>query len=323
MTMPEPPHSFIGGIDSIIPGLLRFSHVAMATTFEICIVHEDKRYAQQAAEAAFAEVDRLEWQFSRFIENSDIAQIAALKAHQSLQLGMDSFQCLRLCERFCRETGGAFDVTAGALMNCWFDKNKALRSPSKEELDAARRRTGCGVFRLNEEKLCIEVMTDNIQIDLGAVGKGYAVDKIAELLREWDINKVLINGGSSSILALDAPDKLPGWPVTLSAPGVGVVTKIHLKNRALSGSGLQKGRHIMDVRTGRPVENKLAAWVCVKDAAADALSTAFMVMDIADIERYCRQHTDVQAKILLSGEKKPLSYGDWQSLSGNSTPDDS
>lgn len=320
MSKSEVPKSFVGDVSSIIPGMQRYSHTAMATTFEIFILHEDDRYARQGAEAAFAEVNRLEREFSRFIENSDISQIGNLYANQSLRLGLDSFRCFSLCERICRETGGAFDVSVGSLMNCWFDKDRKFQHPSKEEIESARLRTGCGIFKLDEEQLSIEVMADEVQIDLGAVGKGYAVDKMGELLREWDITIVLISGGSSSVLALGAPEKLPGWPVTLSSPDNRVLAKLHLKNRALSGSGLQRGKHIINPHTGKPVEDKLNVWSCTADAAtADALSTAFMVMDVKDIERYCQQHKDVQAMIMPTADKKILSYGDWRGLSGDIT----
>jgi thiamine biosynthesis lipoprotein ApbE len=115
---------------------------------------------------------------------------------------------------------------------------------------------------------------------------------------------------------------MPGWPVTLSSPDNRVLAKVYLKNRALSGSGLQKGRHIINPRTGQPVEDKLGAWVCAADAAsADALSTAFMVMSIKDIERYCENHTNVQAMVLPTGIKKVLSYGNWRQLLADGAPD--
>jgi thiamine biosynthesis lipoprotein len=313
MTEFENPKPFVDSAGALVPGMLQFSHNAMATTFDIFIVHEDKGYAQQAAEEAFRLIDRLEGELSRFIENSDISQIGHLAAHQKLRLGLDSFRCLKLCQQICEETDGAFDVTVGSLMNCWFDKDKHLRQPSKEELAIARKHTGCGIYKLNEEDFTIEVLTDDVQVDLGAVGKGYAVNKMGELLREWEVNTALINGGGSSVLALDGPVNLSGWPVTLSSPDNRILAKVHLKNRALSGSGVQRGRHIINPRTGQPVTDKLGAWVCTKDAAmADALSTAFMVMGIKDIQQYCEKHTDIQAMALPADEKEVLSFGNWQ-----------
>jgi thiamine biosynthesis lipoprotein len=110
----------------------RFSHEAMATTFEIIIVHEDERYAQQAAAAAFDEVDRLEGELSRFIENSDISRINNLPANQPLRLGLDAFECLQLSRRIYAETNGAFDITIGPLLSCWRNEDGTPRTPSAE-----------------------------------------------------------------------------------------------------------------------------------------------------------------------------------------------
>jgi len=322
MTEQENPKPFVSSIDAVIPGMLRCSHLAMATTFDVFIIHQDSRYAQQAAEEAFREIDRLEDEFSRFIENSDISQISGLGAGQLLRLGLDSFKCLKIAQRICTETDGAFDVTVGSLMNCWFDKDGKSRQPSKDEIECARKRTGCGVFKLVEEQFLIEVMADNVQIDLGAVGKGYAVDKMGGLLREWDINVAMINGGGSSVLALESPAGLKGWPITFSGPDNRVLAKLYLKNCAVSGSGVQKGKHIINPRTGQPVEDKLGAWVCTADAAtADAFSTAFMVMNIKDVERYCEKHTDVQSMVLPAGAKQVSPCGNWQGLLADSTSD--
>ncbi len=318
MTEPENHKPFIGSIDAVIPGMQRFSHEAMATTFEVIIIHTDTRYARQAAEAAFDEVDRLEGQFSRFIENSDISQIGNLAVNQTLVLGLDSFRCLQISSHMCKETGGAFDVTIGCLMNCWRADDKTFRRPGDEELKAALRQTGCGIFKLDEEQHTIKVSVDNPRIDLGGIGKGFAVDRMAELLRDWDIETALISGGGSSVLALEGPSGLKGWPVTLSNPDSGqVLVRPYLKNKSLSGSGLQKSRHIIDPRTGQPVEGKLAAWSSASDAAmADALSTAFMVMKPDEIEQYCQEHPGVLAMIVLSNaeKQKVLQYGRWQDL---------
>jgi thiamine biosynthesis lipoprotein len=156
----------------------------------------------------------------------------------------------------------------------------------------------------------VELLTSQIQIDLGGIGKGYAVDKMAELLREWSIDTALISGGYSSILSLDAPPDKKGWPVTLSNPNNRKQTLdcLYLKWRAVGASGLQKGQHIIDPRTAHPVQSKFAAWACAGDAAtADALSTSFMVMSPNEIEQYCFRHPQVQALVgLQEEEKQPL-----------------
>ena len=285
--------------------MMRFSHEAMATTFEILILHEDERYARQAAAAAFDEVDRLEGELSRFLENSDIARINSLAAHQPLQLGLDAFACLRASAQMYAQTNGAFDVTVGSLVKCWRAEDGSPRTPSPEELDRARLRTGTHLLELDEREHTVQLSASPVQVDLGGIGKGYAVDRVAELFGEWSIDTALISGGYSSILALEAPPGTSGWPLTLSDPEdhKHVLARPHLRAACLSGSGVQKGGHIISPRTGRPVQGRRAAWSSAPDATtADALSTAFMIMDLDEIRQYCSLHPDVLAMVILQQE---------------------
>jgi thiamine biosynthesis lipoprotein len=291
----------------------------MATTYEVIVVHEDERYARQAAAAAFEEVNRLEADLSRFIENSDISQINSLPVGRPLVLGLPAFECLEISRRLYDQTNGAFDITIGSLLKCWRSDDGKSRTPTEEQLNLARQRTGMDLLKLDAEEHTVEVLTEGVQVDLGGMGKGYAVDQMAKLLREWSIDVALVHGGYSSALALDAPPDMEGWPVTLSHPGKQKTTlaKLYFHGRALSGSGLQKGQHIIDPRTGRPVRAKRAAWSSAPDAATgDALSTAFMVMDPDEIKEYCRRHPDVAAMIILQAEdgrkEEILRFGSWE-----------
>lgn len=327
MTEPQPETRYVQSDCHSIAGMKRFSHEAMATTFEVLVVHEDARYARQAAAAAFAEVDRLEAELSRFIENSDISRINNLPANQPLLIGLAAFECLQLSARIYAETNGTFDITIGSLLDCWRNEDGTPHTPSEQELNLARQRTGTGLLKLDEVEHTVELLTGPLQIDLGGIGKGYAVDRMAELLGEWSVETALISGGYSSVLALDAPAGMKGWPVTLSDPtpplakgrGKQILARPYLKHRALSGSGLQKGRHIIDPRTARPVKGKRAAWACAPDAAtADALSTAFMVMTADEIKKYCLRHPDVLAMLILEDggkdaqKDKILRFGPWE-----------
>ena len=321
MNQPQEEICFVKNNWDSIPGMQRFSHEAMATTFEVIILHEDARYAQQAARAAFDELDRLEQELSRFIENSDISRINNLAPKGSLRVGLDAFECLQISTRIYDETNGAFDITIGTLLDCWLNEDKTMRTPSKEQLNFARERTGIHFLELDEAEHTVQVPSNPVQIDLGGIGKGYAVDRMAELLRDWSIDTAVIHGGYSSVLALDAPSKTKGWPLTLSSPvnRKQTLAGLHLQGRALSGSGLQQGRHIIDPRTARPVEGRCAAWACAADAAtADALSTAFMVMSPDEVRQYCSRHQDVLAMLILHDETKKkqkekiLHFGQWK-----------
>lgn len=321
MTEHQTNSEFIGSNAAAIPGMKRFSHEAMATTFEVIVANDDEKYARQAAAAAFDLVNRLEAELSRFIPNSDVSRINNLPANRPLILGLDTFECLKLSCRIYAETGGAFDVTIGPLLICWRNADGSPREPSKQELDNARQRTGTNFMRLNEDEHTIELLVGGVQVDLGGIGKGYAVDRMAELLREWSIDTALISGGYSSVRALDGPAETNGWPLTLSNPEnrKEIFVRPNLQNRALGSSGIKKGRHIIDPRTMQPVRGKLAAWSSAPDAAtADALSTAFMIMSADEIKLFCSSHPDIAAMVMLqesdqgTQKYKILHFGPWK-----------
>ena len=310
-------------VDSV-SGAYRFSHEAMATIFEVLIIHPDGVYAEQAANAAFDEADKLELELSRFIENSDVSQINNLRANQALRVGSVTFECLEICSRLHAETEGAFDVTVGALYDCLVDSEKKVREVSVSELEAARKRTGMELVKLDKDAYTVEVSGEGVQIDFGGFGKGYALDKIAELLVDWGIETALIHGGFSSVLALCGPAGVKGWPVTLSNPlnRKENLEVIHLSNQALSSSGLEKGQHIIDPRKGEVMGGKIGTWVCGGEAGTcDGLSTAFMVMSKDEIEKYCQSHPETAAMVMFGegigdGGAEVLRFGNWEGEKG-------
>ena len=275
--------------------LRRFAHDAMACTFELYLVEEDAKYAWQAAEAAFAEADRLEQELSRFVPTSDVARINALPPGQSLRVGIDAFECLQQAIRLYVETGGAFDVTFGSEID-HERQSESERFPTMHLLE-------CDA-RLHD----VTVRAAGVQIDLGGIGKGYAIDQMVTTLRDWSIAAGLIHAGQSSAYALGSPPQAACWRVALRDPATHEQTlgSIELKDAALSGSGrLLHGEHIIDPATGRPVGGVSGAWARAASAAvSDALATAFMVMPPEQVERYCRQHADVAAILAPQGARQ-------------------
>jgi thiamine biosynthesis lipoprotein len=134
---------------------------------------------------------------------------------------------------------------------------------------------------------------------------------MAELMEEWEVPHALVHGGYSSVLALEAPPGQDGWPLTLTAPGnEGVLARVSARRRAFSASGVRKGDHIQDPRTGRPLQGKATAWVAVAGGAssdadglspaavADALSTAFMILGTEEVAGICRRNPEIEAWLL-------------------------
>jgi len=240
------------------------THEAMATTFQIVVAGEEPRYARQVAAEAFAELDRIEARLSRFAEGSDIFRINRLRPGEATFVHHDTLECLRIAEEVRRDTAGAFDVAYGG---------KRYQEP----------------FFLDEASHTVRVLAEGVRLDLGGIGKGFALDRMAALLHEWETPSALLCASTSTLLALDPPPGEEGWAVQL---GVDEAPKrLALANQALSASGTAvKGSHIIDPRTGRPAEDRLRAWAVAPAAAiADALSTAFMVMSSEEIRAYCRR----------------------------------
>jgi FAD:protein FMN transferase len=273
-------------------GVRRFSHEAMATVFEVLAEHPDARYAAQAAQAAFELTDRLERDLSRFLPNSDIGRVNCLATGESTRVSPSTMECLVIARHMYEVTGGAFDVSIGT----------GLQSL---ELDAG----GC----------LVRATSDGVRIDLGGIGKGYAVDLMAELLEEWGLVQALVHGGFSSVLVLEPPQGCDGWPLTLSDPrsSTRVLARLSARQMALGASGVRKGDHIVDPHTGKAVHERRAAWAAVPRpasagnggrgeegprvaaaAVADALATAFMLMSPAEIECLCDRSPGLEAWML-------------------------
>lgn len=300
----------------------RFACEAMNTTFEVFIAGEEKVYAGQAAREAFLEIEKLERELSRFDSTSDIAQLSKQKAGERFRVGLAAYECLKIARQVWTDTGGAFDVTVGSLMNIWRNKDKSPRTPSDDELAAARARTGMGLVQLFEDDHSVSVKVDRVSFDLGAIGKGYAIDCMMAVLADWSVKQALVHGGRSSILARGAPPPAPaagderGWKLAICkddgvSPPLGYV---RLKDRSLSGSASPKSApHILDPRTGRMAEVNRDAWVTADTGAlSDALSTAFVVMSAAEVEDYCKKHPAVSTMILPKAEgAKPVGIGKW------------
>lgn len=273
----------------------RFYHHAMATSFELVIAQDDidATYAAQAAAAVFQEVDRLEDELSRFRPTSDVWRLGQLKAGESIQVGLAAWDCIALAKAVHDDTAGAFDITIGPLMSLWRHAEQSPKPPSDETLEQARSLVGMNLLQLEPAELRVTVQADQMVLDLGGVGKGYALDQAVDILREWSITRAMLNAGDSTVLAVDKPPDEEGWSVTL---GDGQQSML-LQDRALSGSGFAvKGAHIINPRTFRPVPIRPERRYALAPTAAlsDALSTAFMVMDDGEIADLLKRYPQVE-----------------------------
>lgn len=282
--------------------VVRSGHEAMATAFSITAEGRDEDELRRAAAAAFREVDHIETILSRFDPGSDVGRIRRLRPGDSLRIGVETVECLRTAEEVGRETGGAFDIS--------------FRSAVRLEWNVAASGGGfeIRVLPVPEAVSGGGPAPATLDIDLGGIGKGYALEKAAAVLADWGVERALLDAGTSTVLAVGpGPGCDPrGWPAGVGGPwtGAGLPRRVLLRDTALSGSGTEvKGGHIIDPRTGRPAAGHVAAWAAHRSAAAaDALSTAFLVMTTAEVEAFCARRPDVWALVVEAADGRAFVF---------------
>lgn len=269
---------------------VRLALHAMATRFELALHGDDRARLRSAGEEALREIEALDAQLSLYRPESDISWINAHANHEPVKLEPQLFALLKRAAELSRVTDGAFDITVGPLMRVWGLVGGEGRIPSPSDLEFARAWVGAGHVTLNEADSTVRFEPEGMQIDLGAIGKGNAIERAVEVLKESGVKSALIHGGTSTIYALGAPPDADAWrvavydPVTQSA----MPEPLDLRDCSLSVSAVhgksftRDGReygHVIDPRTGEPTGAALLAAIWGPSPTdTDALSTALLVL---------------------------------------------
>ena len=266
---------------------------AMATRFEIVLPGENPVALRAAGEEALAEIQRLEARLSLFRPDSEIARVNARAAREPVRVTPEVFYLLDHARRLSAETEGAFDITIAPLMRCWDFLGAHGALPSPEAIAAARECVGMHHVELEARDFTVRFARPGVMLDLGAIGKGYAVEQAMGLLREAGVTRALIHGGTSTAGAMGAPPDAAGWQVVVDRPTRDGRAKsetrlatVALKDEAMSVSAVwgkcfaAGGKifgHEIDPRTGWPTRAAvLAAVVSTSATESDALSTALI-----------------------------------------------
>ncbi len=298
--------------------LIRLSTYAMGCDFEVYAFGEEELSLRVAAEAAIAEIERVEQLLSHYLPDSEVSYLNAHAAREAARVHPEVFELLERALHLSRQTHGAFDVTVMPLLRCWGFFTGIGQVPDAQTVAEALQRVGASQIRLDPQQLTVSFLQDGVAIHLGAIGKGYAVDRAIEVLKEAGVPAAMVHGGHSSVRAYGAPADAGGWQINLPHPlyPERSQARLLLWNRAISTSstaeqyferGGRRYGHILDPRTGLPVENDLLCVSVLADEAtvADALSTAFFVLGERGIREYISAYSGVQAVILRQGEQQP------------------
>lgn len=269
------------------------SRVVMGTTATVRVCGAGEQARRGAASAALDEIDRVDRLMSHYRPQSPLSRLNRAAAQGPVVVDAELYAFLELCLRWSRESDGAFDVTVGPLMKAWGFFRDEGRVPGEEQLAAARALVGYRHVVLDPARRSVSFDREGVEIDLGGIGKGYAVDRAVAVLRRLGIRSALVNLGGSSVYGLGAPEAAPGWTIGIEDPTDPSRTalRVTLQDRALSVSGgyakafVEGGvtySHVMDPRTGRPVRGVLCVAVLSASATdGDALDNAVAVLGLA------------------------------------------
>jgi len=285
---------------------------AMGTTYSLVLYGDNRDRLEAAAEAAFEEARRLDRLLSHYRAQSDVSEINRLAAQRPVKVTPEMFRLLEACLEYSRASEGAFDITVGPLIRLWGFFKGDGRVPGRAEVAPALANVGYRRLRLDAEARTVRFEHPGMALDLGGIGKGYAVDRMIETLRENGISQALLSAGGSSIYGLGSPGaETGGWPVKIRDPRNSSRTaeELRLKDASLSTSGsyekffVAEGRvysHIMDPRTGYPAQGVLAVSVVApRTIDSEAWTKPFFVLG----RQWTARHTPKDMRVYFCEDK--------------------
>jgi len=273
---------------------------AMATRFELVLHGASESALRAAGEAALAEVTRLENQLSLYRPGSEIAQVNARAAREAVRVSPEVFALLQHAARLTTETAGAFDITIAPLVRCWGFMNASGRMPTTDEIAAACAVVGMANVLFDPAERTVRFTKPGVMLDLGAIGKGYAIERGTEILREAGVTSALFHGGTSTASAIGHPPDAEHWQVALppratAEPTDTLPTTLRLRDESVSVSAIwgrsfaAEGKlfgHVIDPRLGQPVTGAVMSAIILPSATeTDALSTALLTLGPAGHEK--------------------------------------
>lgn len=293
---------------------LRLETRAMACTFSV-IMNPGEHQRMWVASDALELVHQLEQQMTVYRDDSELSLINRTAADEPVRVESRLFDLLGKCHELAQVTQGAFDPTAGPLITLWRRCRDEGSIPTQTDVDNCRHVTGIEHVSLETSTSSVSYDRHGVELNLGGIGKGYALDRCSEQLMKQRFDGFVLHGGQSSLLARGDHNQQGGWPVGIGNP---LFTEkrlgtILLRDQAMStsGSNIQyfrhKGRrygHILDPRTGWPAEGTLSVTVVARSAAvADALSTAFFVGGVEIARQCCDNLSNVGAVLIPKPER--------------------
>jgi len=294
------------------------SDEAMGSTFSVVLYGSDRRQMEKAADAAFDEAHRLDRLLSNYRPDSEWSEVNRTAGVRPVKVSAELFQILSDCLKYSRQSDGAFDITVGPLMKVWgFYKGEGVL-PRPADVTDALTRVGHRHVRLDAAARSIQFDRSGLELDPGGIGKGYAVDRMVEVLQRSGVHIALVSAAGSSIYGLGAPpDEPSGWRITIRAPDDPdkSAAEVFLKDMSLSTSGSSEkffwaeGRtyaHIIDPRTGYPAQGTASVSVMApRTIDSEAWAKPYFINGPA----WTAAHKPANTRVFVCDDMTPRSCG--------------
>lgn len=303
--------------------------IKMGTEFGIHVAHHDEEAARQAIAAAYDEIDRIEALISEWREDSEISELNRRAGAGPVPVGEDLWEVVERSLELSKLTDGAFDITFAACSGLWSISDK--RIASDDEIEDCLPHIHYQNVRLDSEKSTIELVGEDTQIGIGAIGKGYGVDRAARVLSDRGMENFVVDGSGDLRVSGRRQDR--PWRAAIAHPRSSeeVLAVIELSDVAFVTSGDYERyfkrdgtryHHIIDPSTARPARASIATTVIAADATtADALATAFFVLGAEKSLAIAEELSDVEALVVTAEMAVYHTAGMEGFLVGDSFPD--
>lgn len=290
----------------------------MGVQARVVVFSPDESGARAAASAAFARIAHLEEVMSDYRDQSELSRLCSAAGAGPAPVSDDLFRVLSASVEWSRRTEGAFDVTAGPLSRLWRESRRSGALPTDEQLAAARALTGWRMLTLDAAARTATLELPGMQLDLGGIGKGFAVREASDLLRRLGFPRHLV-ALSGDISVGDAPPGERGWRIAVEN-GANPAQTLEIANRAVSTSGSAaqfveiagvRYSHVIDPRTGLGLTTQSTTTVVSRDGAvSDAMSTSLAILGPAAAGRLTRRFKHAEA-LIAEGGREVWRSGGW------------
>jgi len=302
--------------------LVSRSFYVMGTELTFDLVCNDKDHCYRVIQKAIQEVIKLDRTFSHYRNDSELYKVIRSDYRYPVKVSEDLFYLTGVSVFISALTNGAFDITAGSLVDIWKKGQQTGFIPDSFTIKRLKSKcVGIDRLKLVSKEMSLLLNSDCIDLDYGGIGKGYALDKISEVLESEEVDSGIINFGGN-IYAKGKNLENNKWKVSVKIPPSLkykiVIDSIYLSNLAVSTSGGyeryfkindQEYSHIINPRSGYPVSQAKSVTVISSNAAiGDALSTAFSVMDISEVKKLVKELDKIGVLIVSDKFKYENSY---------------